>query len=172
MLAEDDGLEVVAEGDPRADITVIDVSGEGGWPSWDGAPLPVLLGPIEALRAAVSPDNPSPAGFLLPESTSDEIAAAVRAVHTGLVVMAPAFAGSHGPGAPTVHVPGENVLTPREAEVLLRIADGLPNKAIAFNLGISENTVKFHVSAVLSKLSASSRAEAVAAAVRGGYLPL
>ena len=50
------------------------------------------------------------------------------------------------------------------------IADGLPNKAIARELGISEHTAKFHVGSVLGKLGASSRAEAVTLATRRGLL--
>ena len=59
-----------------------------------------------------------------------------------------------------------------ELDVLRLIAQGLPNKAIALQLGISEHTVKFHVGTVLGKLNAASRTEAVALAVRAGILPL
>ncbi|MEL6940808.1 MAG: response regulator transcription factor [Cyanobacteria bacterium J06598_1] len=63
-------------------------------------------------------------------------------------------------------------LTPREVEVLNRLADGLTNRAIARALNISEHTVKFHISAILSKLSASSRTEAVAVGIRTGLVML
>ena len=52
-------------------------------------------------------------------------------------------------------------LTARESEVLLLVAEGLPNKAIARELGISEHTAKFHVGSLLGKLGAASRTEAV-----------
>ena len=65
-----------------------------------------------------------------------------------------------------------DALTPREVEVLGEIARGLPNKAIAYELGISEHTVKFHVTGILGKLGAASRTEAVVAATRAGYLHL
>ena len=56
------------------------------------------------------------------------------------------------------------LLTPREAQILDAIADGLTNKAIARRLGISLHTVKFHVESVFRKLGASTRTEAVAKA--------
>jgi DNA-binding NarL/FixJ family response regulator len=52
------------------------------------------------------------------------------------------------------------------------IAEGMPNKQIAHKLGISEHTVKFHVSALLGKLGAGSRAEAVGAGIRQGVIML
>ena len=61
-------------------------------------------------------------------------------------------------------------LTPRETEVLELMADGLTNKAIAQRLGISDHTVKFHVNAILGKLGAQSRTEAVVRATRLGLL--
>jgi DNA-binding NarL/FixJ family response regulator len=63
-------------------------------------------------------------------------------------------------------------LTPREAEVLRLVADGLPNKVIAGRLGISEHTVKFHLNTILGKLQASSRTEAVTRAARLGWIIL
>ena len=67
---------------------------------------------------------------------------------------------------------GVTDLTPRELEVLALVADGLPNKAIAGRLGISDHTVKFHVNAILSKLGAQSRTEAVTRAMRMGLITL
>lgn len=63
-------------------------------------------------------------------------------------------------------------LTAREAEVLALVAEGASNKAIARRLGISVHTAKFHVAAVLDKLDAASRADAVAQAIRLGVLSL
>ena len=61
-------------------------------------------------------------------------------------------------------------LTPRELEVLQAMARGLTNRQIALRLRISEHTVKFHAGAVLGKLDARSRAEAVARAMRAGWI--
>jgi DNA-binding NarL/FixJ family response regulator len=63
-------------------------------------------------------------------------------------------------------------LTPRETDVLQMLAEGLPNKSIAYNLGISEHTVKFHISSIFSKMGVSSRTEAVTSAARLGLILL
>ena len=63
-------------------------------------------------------------------------------------------------------------LTPREVQVLELLAEGLPNKAIASRLGISDQTVKFHVSAISGKLGAANRTDAVRRAVRRGLITL
>lgn len=63
-------------------------------------------------------------------------------------------------------------LTPREVEVLELVAEGLPNKAIAERLGISDQTVKFHLASITGKLGASNRTDAVRRAVRRGLITL
>jgi DNA-binding NarL/FixJ family response regulator len=63
-------------------------------------------------------------------------------------------------------------LTPRELEVLAAMADGASNKAIARRLAISFHTAKFHVAAILAKLDADSRTEAVAKAAQSGLVML
>jgi len=66
----------------------------------------------------------------------------------------------------------EEGLTPREVQVLELLAEGLPNKAIAERLGISDQTVKFHVSSISGKLGAANRTDAVRRAVRRGLIAL
>jgi len=68
--------------------------------------------------------------------------------------------------------PSVETLTPREAEVLELLAEGLSNKGIAARLGISDQTVKFHVAAICGKLAADNRTEAVRRAVRRGLITL
>ena len=63
-------------------------------------------------------------------------------------------------------------LTPRELDVLQLLAEGAANKEIARRLEISEHTVKYHVNAILGKLSAQSRTEAVVRATRAGLIML
>lgn len=63
-------------------------------------------------------------------------------------------------------------LTPREIEVLEQLAEGLSNKAIAERLGISDQTVKFHVASICGKLGAANRTDAVRRAVRRGLISL
>lgn len=97
-----------------------------------------------------------------PENSGpDAIDAALRAVAQGLIVGSP---GARPPGFSAVEAEARALLTPREAQILDAIADGLTNKAIARRLGISLHTVKFHVESVFRKLGASTRTEAVARA--------
>ena len=67
---------------------------------------------------------------------------------------------------------GVEPLTPREQQVLELLAEGLANKAIAARLGISDQTVKFHVASISAKLGATNRTEAVRVALRRGLLTL
>lgn len=70
------------------------------------------------------------------------------------------------------HAPAIEPLTPREIDVLHLLAEGLSNKAIGVRLGISDQTVKFHVSAIYGKLAAANRTDAVRRAVRRGLITL
>jgi len=67
-------------------------------------------------------------------------------------------------------VTGEHPFSPREHEVLTLTAEGLTNKEIAFRLGISERTVQFHLNSVFNKTASNSRTEAVAQAIRNGWI--
>ena len=75
-------------------------------------------------------------------------------------------------GAATVGDADLDPLTARELEVLALVAEGLPNKMIATALGISDQTVKFHVAAIIGKLGAANRTDAVRRAVRRGLVAL
>jgi two-component system nitrate/nitrite response regulator NarL len=68
--------------------------------------------------------------------------------------------------------PAPESLTPREIQVLELLAEGLPNKAIALRLGVSDQTVKFHVAAISGKLGAANRTDAVRRGVRLGLITL
>lgn len=63
-------------------------------------------------------------------------------------------------------------LTPRELQVLEMVAEGLPNKTIAERIGISDQTVKFHIASISGKLGAANRTDAVRRAVRRGLIAL
>jgi DNA-binding NarL/FixJ family response regulator len=63
-------------------------------------------------------------------------------------------------------------LTPRETQVLELVADGLPNRAIATRLGVSDETVKFHLGSIFGKLGASNRTDAVRRALQRNLIPL
>jgi DNA-binding NarL/FixJ family response regulator len=101
-------------------------------------------------------------------ATAEELAAAVRAVHAGLLALHPdALAPSRvGDAAVEAGTP----LTTREREIVELMAEGASNRLIALRLEISRHTVKFHVASILAKLGARSRAEAVAVALRRGLL--
>ncbi len=114
---------------------------------------------------------------ILPRKAAiDEITAAVVAAGVGLVVLHPDLMEDLLPPnePPTSALPTSPIqaLTPREIEVLGMLALGLGNKTIAKQLGISEHTVKFHVSSIFSKFNASSRTEAVTLGARLGLIML
>ena len=107
--------------------------------------------------------DPEAEGLLPENARAAEIDAALRAVAQGLVVRSPRVRTS---GFSAIQeAEARTLLTPREAQILDAIADGLTNKAIARRLGISLHTVKFHVESVFRKLDARTRTEAVAKAL-------
>ncbi len=113
---------------------------------------------------------------VIPRDADDgALAASVRAVSHGLTALSPSFVDAllapDVAEAPAASPTGEG-LTARELEVLGLVAEGMPNKLIAAQLGISEHTVKFHVNAVMARLGAQSRTEAVVRAARRGLLVL
>lgn len=166
----DAGLELVDD-ERSADVVVVDAGSEStkvrsklrGLARRD-APVVLLLPDEALLRAALAAGA---SGALLRSADPARIGAAVHAVHQGLTVV-------DGPVAPRDADDDEPVeeLTTREREVLELIATGLSNKRIARRLEISEHTAKFHVNAILGKLDARTRTEAVVTAARQGLLLL
>ena len=116
------------------------------------------------------------AGYLLKDVQPPELVSAIRAVHAGEALLAPAvatmlveqLAAAAGPDPAAER--GEH-LTPREREVLALLARGRANKVIAHELGVSERTVKTHVSNILGKLGLTDRTQAAVYAVRHGIVP-
>lgn len=165
MLREDARFTLVRSPGEPADVTVAD----GEAPAENGAPV-VLLSDD---RASAWRDSVASGvrAVLRRDVTGAELAAAVEAVAAGLAVLHPedTAALAHAPAIPAS---GEEDLTPREIEVLRMMAEGLGNKTIAWRLGISEHTVKFHVASILSRLRASGRTEAVMLGVRRGLVLL
>ena len=122
-------------------------------------------------------------GYLLKNLESRELRAMLDAVARGEAAITPAIAARIlAELARTAHVPAVGAsapgpdardpdrLTDRERDVLRAVVRGLRNKEIAAELGVSENTVKFHLRNILDKLHAESRAEAVARAMRDGLV--
>lgn len=156
----------------RPDVILAALPFEDLPPPADGqAPAIVLLANDEepawtydALRAGVRDMLPR-------DAKAGEVLAAVEAASNGLAVLDPhdletLLAAS----APAPAAAGTAVLTPRELEVLRMLAEGAANKNIAWKLGISEHTVKFHVASILGKLHAATRTEAVAIGMRNGWI--
>ena len=195
MLGQQPALDVVGQvsGGPslmkdltvyRPDVVVIDL----GYEPAELLPLLAALVESNLPLVALLPDAQSAAivmntlslasayALLLREGELDLITAAVEAVAAGLVVMDPTLIPHLIPvdenASPLDDYDQANALTPREDEVLRLLARGLTNRAIAQALEISPNTVKFHVNAILSKLNAQSRTEAVVRATRLGLLSL
>ena len=113
-------------------------------------------------------------GYILKGAPRDQVFDAVRVVHGGGSLLQPVVASKllrrmSKPGGFSV---ARDPVTPRQLEVLRLLAQGLQNKEIADRLGVTERTVKFHVGAILNKLDAGNRTEAVATAAHRGLIEL
>lgn len=109
-------------------------------------------------------------GYLLKDVTADDLANAIRSAAAGKPTLAPEaqmvlIAGTRSPA----DKPGFD-LTEREREVLVLVVQGLNNNQIADRLVVSLSTAKFHVSRILSKLNAATRAEAVSVALKNNLV--
>jgi NarL family two-component system response regulator LiaR len=120
---------------------------------------------------AFLPPAPSGAiGYLLKDTSSDNLCQAIKAAAAGQVQIEPRAAARlvREVCAPDSPEP----LTERETEVLRLLAQGQSNKQIAHSLSVGEKTVKTHVSNILAKLSVPSRTQAALHAVRIGLVPI
>ncbi len=150
-------VEALADSDLPAEIPTV-ILAEPGSPSVSA----------QALQAGIRAVLPS-------EISTDQLAAALQAAAAGLVVLQPveipaAFPAPAPASQPLAELP--EPLTRREREVLQMLAAGLANKEIAARLNISDHTAKFHVAAILGKLGAATRTEAVALGIRRGLVLL
>jgi len=199
LLAEQPDFTVVGQLAPDGDLASALERLRPDAVVWDGEeahPLPEPLAapeppgdlgeaapPVLLLSSAETPPARRLAGAirgLLPRDVdAPALAAALRAIVRGLVVTDPLFTeglpspgdqGRRDPGRAPAALPEE--LTAREVEVLELLAAGLSNKDIAGHLGISEHTVKFHLTAIFGKLDAHTRTEAAARAARLGLIVL
>ncbi|HEX8680821.1 MAG TPA: response regulator transcription factor [Ardenticatenaceae bacterium] len=191
MLAEADGVEVVGDAPSlseyasevaEADVLVVaddELLGEVRFVAPEEGTLAVLILSEDEEARAVATLRTLPLrgwGLLSPTAATEELLAAISAVSQGLVVLplelSERMFSSYTSFGTLEPEPMDEPLTPREAEVLELLSQGLSNKMIARQLQISEHTVKFHVSSVYAKLGASSRADAVSRGARRGLITL
>jgi DNA-binding NarL/FixJ family response regulator len=124
--------------------------------------LTTYRGDVRALHAIEAGAQ----GYLLKSALRKELIEAIRALAAGRRYFPAEIATELAN-----HI-GKDVLTPREIQVLQRLAAGLANKQVASELGVSEDTVKGHVSSVMEKLGASNRTHAVALGIERGIIAL
>lgn len=159
------GLSLATAEAAAGEVDVLVVDAAGGMveelAALDELGIPIVMLGDDRYRAV---PRSGPHASLARNVSAEELAAAVTAVSHGMTVL--------GPGRVIDPSAVYDALTARELEVLRLAADGLTNRAIARRLGISEHTVKFHMSTLLAKLQAVSRTEAVSLAVRRGLLTL
>jgi len=169
----------------QPDVVLLEWLREDDEPLWEtletvgsglSSPAIVVLADSEYNDWAADALNKGVRAILPRRASTDEILAAVVAAAVGLVVLHSdliedllPLKESPGSVLPTLPI---QALTSREIEVLGMLALGLGNKTIASRLGISEHTVKFHVSSIFTKLNASSRTEAVTLGARLGLILL
>ena len=177
LLAPDARVQVIGEAaqlndfnEIEADVILMSASSASTLdfelPVPDATSILVLSDAVLPSSAALR--NHSAFGILPSDSSAEELLAAIYALAQGFVVGPRTQLFASDLPEPIERGP----LTEREQEVLSLLAQGLANKQIAASLGISEHTVKFHVSSIYSKLNATNRAEAIRAGLRSGWIAL
>lgn len=187
LLADHVGRAAVSQADGEADLADVVEAVHPDvvvWePQWNPDLIPERLADLGNSHPAVVilvPDGAEPAaavsrgaqGVLRRDTDGASLMAAVRAVSAGLLVLDPAVAGAQTLSRGHDAAPLAEPLTARELEVVQLLTEGLTNRAIAERLRISENTAKFHLNAILGKLGARNRTEAVMLAARAGLIIL
>jgi two-component system, NarL family, response regulator YdfI len=136
----------------------------------------VLLSEVSDARSIARLLRSGVRAILSRESDPDTVLSAIYAAYDGLVLLstptAERLAAVYGDQPLEVEDELSEEITSRETEVLRMLAEGLVNKDIAARLGISEHTVKFHISSILDKLGASTRTEAVTVGIRRGLVAI
>ncbi len=169
-----DGAECVADAERlRPDVILLDLRmpGADGVAALQGLrdnPARVLVITSFTEPGAVLPAvRAGAAGYVYKDIDPPALAAAIRSVHAGHVLLHPDVARLLAAGEDR---PGPHELTARERDVLAEVARGRSNREIARALTLSEKTVKTHVSAILGKLGVQHRTQAALHAVRTGMV--
>lgn len=159
-----------------ADVVVLDL---GASPQADTAPVRAAADAGFAVVALIATEEQAAgvlaagaAGVHLRDSAHEHLPVALAAAAEGLIVLDDALRTRVAPLRAAPEVGPNEPLTPREREVLSLLALGRSNRDIALALGIAERTAKFHVNAILEKLDAEGRTEAVVRAARIGLVVL
>ena len=167
----------------RPDLVLMDVAMPGGGGLAATRRLAVEAPEIAIVMLTASEDvddlfaaiKAGARGYLLKNLESGELRGMLSAIERGEAAITPAIAARiltelARPEPVPVRDTDPDHLTDRELEVLQLVVRGMRNKEIASELGISENTAKFHLRNILDKLHAQNRAEVVALAMRGGLV--
>lgn len=150
--------------------TSADIDSAVGLLEGDAAVVLLVEAPIAEAETDGLPRGRDGVSILFGPVERRQLLAAVGAAAAGLLVRQPREEGVARASGGLEAAGGRQGLTQREREVLLMIAEGLANKAIAYELGITSNTVKFHVASIMQKLGAASRTEAVTLGLRFGLI--
>jgi DNA-binding NarL/FixJ family response regulator len=170
LLSADNSLKVVNDSlseEKEADVVITSASLRAGQELNDTSSTATLFLSDDQLNIREIQRTFRVWGVLPTDASAEELAAAIHALSQGLIVGSSTLLFD-SESEPLSHGP----LTDRESEVLGLLAKGLANKQIAVALGISEHTVKFHVSSIYSKLNVTNRTEAVREGLRGGWIAL
>lgn len=175
LLSSDNEIKIIGEADGwnspinEADVIITSASFTSFFDDEMGASpaASILILSDEPLNIREMRRSQSAWGILPLDASAEELLAAIHALSQGLIVgeRSLLFASEE---ETLVNSP----LTNRETEVLNLLSKGLANKQIAIALGISEHTVKFHVSSIYTKLNVTNRTEAVHEGLRGGWIAL
>jgi DNA-binding NarL/FixJ family response regulator len=175
-LASSSTITVIPDADsamPQGpDVVIVD---ERSATTADGdiAPAILVVGDAETAIRKARAGRGGAWGVVSASADATQLRGAIAAVAAGLVVLPPALAtGAAHPADPIEDDAIEEALTARELDVLALVSQGLSNREVARELGISEHTVKFHLAAIYGKLDASTRTEAVRRALRRGLIHL
>nr|MBN1228122.1 response regulator transcription factor [Anaerolineae bacterium] len=159
----------------NADVLLVDLGWDGSEADslvqFTGENYPPIVALLPADMDASGLFAKAVTGVFARDSDPAQLAAALLAASQSTIVLDPVFAEVL-PVSSAETGDLDEPLTPREIEVLQLIAEGLSNRAIALELDISAHTVKFHINALLGKLNAQSRTEAVVRAARLGIIYL
>jgi DNA-binding NarL/FixJ family response regulator len=178
LLSSDDEIKIIGEADRwntsidkinEADVIIASAS-SASFLDDEMAASPsasILILSDDPINVREMTRSQSAWGILPLDASAEELLAAIHALSQGLIVGEPSllFASEE-------ELLASSPLTDRETEVLNLLSKGLANKQIAIALGISEHTVKFHVSSIYTKLNVTNRTEAVRAGLRGGWIAL